>query len=36
MKINGEFVPGVESWASLSIMKTEEDIVGDTKTQYKR
>ena len=31
MKINGEFVPGVESWASLSIMKTEEDIVGDTK-----
>jgi len=31
MKINGEFVPGVESWASLSIMKTEEDIIGDTK-----
>ncbi len=30
MKINGEFVNGVESWASLSIMKTEEDIVGDT------
>ena len=29
MKINGEFVPGVESWASLSVMKTEEDIVGD-------
>ena len=29
-KINGEFVSGVESWASLSIMKTEEDIVGDT------
>ena len=29
MKINGEFVPGIESWASLSIMKTEEDIVGD-------
>ena len=22
---------GIESWASLSIMKTEEDIVGDTK-----
>ena len=31
MKVNGEFVPGVESWASLSIMKTEEDIVGDTR-----
>lgn len=29
MKINGEFVGGVESWASLSVMKTEEDIVGD-------
>ena len=28
-KINGEFVSGVESWASLSIMKTEEDIEGD-------
>jgi hypothetical protein len=29
MKINGEFVSGVESWASLSVMKTEEDILGD-------
>ena len=29
MKINGEFVSGIESWASLSVMKTEEDIVGD-------
>ena len=29
MKINGEFVPGIESWASISVMKTEEDIVGD-------
>ena len=28
-KINGEFVPGLESWASLSIMQTEEDIKGD-------
>jgi hypothetical protein len=28
MKINGEFVPGVESWASLSLMKTEEIIDG--------
>ena len=31
IKVNGEFVPGVESWASLSVMKTAEDIVGDTK-----
>jgi hypothetical protein len=29
MKINGEFVSGIESWASLSLMKTEEDILGD-------
>jgi len=31
IKVNGEFVSGVESWASLSVMKTQEDIVGDTK-----
>ena len=31
MKINGEFVSGIESWASLSIMKTQEDILGDTR-----
>ncbi|MEE2930992.1 MAG: carboxypeptidase-like regulatory domain-containing protein [Bacteroidota bacterium] len=30
IKINGEFVPGMESWASLSFMRTEEDIVGDS------
>ena len=29
LKINGEFVKGVESWASLSIMKTEEDMEDD-------
>lgn len=29
MRINGEFVEGVESWASISFMKTEEDIKGD-------
>lgn len=29
MKINGEFVSGVQSWASLSLMKTEENIIGD-------
>ena len=29
MKIHGEFVPGAASWASLSLMKTEEDIIGD-------
>lgn len=29
MKINGEFVPGIESWASLSIMQTREKIEGN-------
>jgi len=29
MKIFGEFVPGATSWASFSLMKTEEDIIGD-------
>ncbi|MBK9600219.1 MAG: hypothetical protein IPO60_18345 [Flavobacteriales bacterium] len=29
MKLNGGFIPGVESWASLSVMQTEEDIDGD-------
>ncbi len=33
MKVNGEFVNGVESWISLSVMKTEEDIVGDLITE---
>jgi len=29
MKVNGEFVKGVQSWASLSVMKTMEDIRND-------
>ena len=29
LKINGEFIKGLESWASLSFMQTQEDIVGD-------
>ncbi len=29
MKINGEFVSGVQSWASLSLMSTKEDIKND-------
>jgi len=28
-KVNGEFVRGIESWASLSIMSTKEDIKDD-------
>jgi hypothetical protein len=29
LKINGDFVKGLESWASLSIMQTQEDIKDD-------
>lgn len=29
MKVNGEFVSGLQSWASLSIMSTQEDIFND-------
>lgn len=28
MRVNGEFVKGVESWASISVMKTQEMITG--------
>jgi hypothetical protein len=30
MKITGEFVKGVDSWLSLSLMKTEEDLKDDS------
>jgi hypothetical protein len=29
LKVNGEFVKGVQSWASMSIMKTQENIRND-------
>jgi hypothetical protein len=29
MKVSGEFVRGIESWASISVMGTQEDIAGD-------
>jgi len=34
LKINGEFVPGVDSWAGLSVMKTMEDIEDDYYWEY--
>jgi hypothetical protein len=34
MRVNGEFVKGVQSWASLSLMKTEEDILNDFYYEY--
>ena len=30
LRLAGDFVPGLESWASVSVMKTQEDILGDT------
>ena len=33
-KVNGEFVSGIESWASLSIMRTMEDIKDDFYYRY--
>ncbi len=33
-KVNGEFVKGAESWASLSYMKTAEDLYDDFYIEY--
>jgi hypothetical protein len=33
-KVNGDFVKGVESWASLSYMKTAEDLYADQYQEY--
>jgi hypothetical protein len=33
-KVNGEFVKGVESWFSMSIMKSEENLVDDYYVEY--
>ena len=32
LRLSGEFVRGLESWFSVSIMKTMEDVIGDYKT----
>ncbi|MCF6169983.1 MAG: TonB-dependent receptor [Bacteroidales bacterium] len=34
LKVYGEFVKGIDSWLSLSFMKTEEDIYGDFYYNY--
>lgn len=34
LKVNGEFIKGIDSWASLSIMQTKEDILDDFFYQY--
>jgi len=32
LRISGEFVRGLESWLSVSLMKTMEDVIGDYRT----
>ena len=34
LKVNGEFVRGLESWASVSLSQTQEDIKGDYYYDY--
>jgi len=34
MRVNGEFVKGVQSWASLSLLKTQEDLLDDFYYEY--
>jgi len=34
LKVNGEFIKGLESWASLSIMETREDLKDDFYFDY--
>lgn len=34
MKVNGEFVKGIQSYAGLSVMQTQEDIEGDFYYDY--
>ncbi len=34
LKVYGEFVKGIDSWLSISFMKTEEDIYGDYYYNY--
>ncbi len=29
LRVNGEFVKGIQSWASISYLKTQEDLLGD-------
>jgi hypothetical protein len=34
LKVNGEFVSGIESWASMSVMTVQEDIIDDFYYDY--
>ncbi|HRH70242.1 MAG TPA: carboxypeptidase regulatory-like domain-containing protein [Flavobacteriales bacterium] len=34
LKLNGEFIEGVESWVGVSVMSTQEDLYNDSYTNY--
>jgi hypothetical protein len=34
LKLNGEFISGIESWASISVMQTKEDLTDDYFVHY--
>ena len=34
VKVNGEFIKGVDSWMSLSYLNTKEDVQGDSMTVF--
>lgn len=34
LKVNGEFVKGIESWASMSVMTVQEDLIDDYYYDY--
>ncbi len=36
MRVNGEFIRGVDSWMSLSLLKTMEDAIGDDRGYVSR
>lgn len=34
VRVNGEFIPGAESWFSLGVLTTKEDVEGDSTSTY--
>jgi len=34
LMVNGEFIPGVQSWLRMSALKTEEDLIDDSYEEY--
>ena len=34
LMVNGEFIPGVQSWLRMSVLQTEEDLVDDSYEEY--